>query len=147
MPAGSAQLAKRALVTLLLILARKYDIPAVVANRDSPDAVVLATFKKVSKKVHPDKGGSTQDFQKLNNARDEWNKAHPLVTCGYARHRRRSASLGLVFRSCGCLPKPGDAPSKTTQRWYKSFCNVHGIKEPLPPHRILQVGGVGAALY
>ena len=75
MPAGSAQLAKRALVTLLLILARKYDIPAVVVNRDSPDGVVLATFKKVSKKVHPDKGGSTQDFQKLNNARDEWNKA------------------------------------------------------------------------
>ena len=48
MPAGSAQLAKRALVTLLLILARKYDIPAVVVNRDSPDGVVLATFKKVS---------------------------------------------------------------------------------------------------
>ena len=47
MPAGSAQLAKRALVTLLLILARKYDIRAVVVNRDSPDGVVLATFKKV----------------------------------------------------------------------------------------------------
>ena len=50
MPAGSAQLAKRALVTLLLILARKYDIPAVVINRDSPDGVVLATFKKVSRR-------------------------------------------------------------------------------------------------
>ena len=44
MPAGSAQLAKRALVTLLLILARKYDIPAVVVNRDSPDA---ACFPKL----------------------------------------------------------------------------------------------------
>ena len=88
MPAGSAQLAKRALVTLLLILARKYDIPAVVVNRDSPDAVVLATFKRVSKKVHPDKGGSTQDFQKLNNARDEWNKA-PVLPRNAQQHDHR----------------------------------------------------------
>ena len=88
MPAGSAQLAKRALVTLLLILARKYDIPAVVINRDSPDGVVLATFKKVSKKVHPDKGGSTQDFQKLNNARDEWNKA-PVLPRNAQQHDHR----------------------------------------------------------
>ena len=92
MPAGSAQLAKRALVTLLLSLARKYDIPAVVVNRDSPDAVVLATFKKVSKKVHPDKGGSTQDF--------------PVVVCrSLGTHPRKLHSAGTKVFAISMEPK------------------------------------------
>ena len=50
------QLAKRALVTLLLALGRQYHI-ALAINRDSSDNLVLAAFKKVARKAHPDKGG------------------------------------------------------------------------------------------
>ena len=57
----SVQLAKRALVILLLPLARQYAMPALPLSRDSPDKVVMESFKKVAKKVHPDKGGATED--------------------------------------------------------------------------------------
>ena len=75
MAATLVQLAKRALVTLLLTFARQYQIPPLAINRDSSDKDVLNAFKKVARKVHPDKGGSKDDCQKLNNARDEWDKA------------------------------------------------------------------------
>ena len=68
-------LAKRALVTLLLAFARQYQILALVIIRDSPDKDILAAFKKVARRIHPDKGGSTSDFQRLNNARDEREEA------------------------------------------------------------------------
>ena len=57
---SALQLAKRALVTLLLALARQYNI-VLALNRDSKDDVVLTALKKVARKVHPDKGGSGED--------------------------------------------------------------------------------------
>ena len=51
-----AQTAKRAMVTLSLVLSRKYDIPALPLNRDSPDKDVIECFRKVARKAHPDKG-------------------------------------------------------------------------------------------
>ena len=49
-------LAKRALVTLLITFARQYQVPAVVINRESPDKVAEAAFRKVARRIHPDKG-------------------------------------------------------------------------------------------
>ena len=43
-------------------------MPALPLSRDSPDKVVMESFKKVAKKVHPDKGGATEDAQKLVEA-------------------------------------------------------------------------------
>ena len=60
MAASAVFRAKRAFVTLLLQLAVAYQI-VVSINRDSPDAAVLAAFRKVSLKVHPDKGGSVKE--------------------------------------------------------------------------------------
>ena len=74
MACSPVQLAKRALVTLLFTFARQYAMPALPFSRDSPDKVVLESFKKVAKKVHPDKGGATEDAQKLNEARQAWEK-------------------------------------------------------------------------
>ena len=71
MAASPLQLAKRALVTLLLALAKSYGVPLGI-NRDSTDKVVLDSFRKVVRKVHPDKGGSNADVQKLNAARELW---------------------------------------------------------------------------
>ena len=47
------QLAKRVLVTLLLLCARQYKIPALAINRDSPDKVILDAFKKTAAQQRP----------------------------------------------------------------------------------------------
>ena len=59
----------------MLVLSRKYDIPALPLKRDSPDKIVIDRFRKVARKAHPDKGGSKEDAQKLNAAREAWEKA------------------------------------------------------------------------
>ena len=49
------QRAKRALVSLLLALAGAYGVPLTL-TRDSPDTDVKKAWRRVSAKVHPDKG-------------------------------------------------------------------------------------------
>ena len=67
----AALAARRTLVKLLLSLASAYAI-ALVLTRESTDIVVEAAFKKVIRKVHPDKGGRNADAQKLNAAKEAW---------------------------------------------------------------------------
>ena len=69
----AALAARRTLVKLLLSLASAYAI-ALVLTRESTDIVVEAAFKKVIRKVHPDKGGRNADAQKLNAAKEAWDK-------------------------------------------------------------------------
>ena len=71
MVASAVQLAKRALVSLIKAMAVQYHV-IVMLNRDSPNAEVTRAFKKVALKAYPDKGGSTEDFRKLNEARESW---------------------------------------------------------------------------
>ena len=54
-----ASLLKRALVTLLLELARLYGL-TLNLNRDSDDALVKAGFRKVILRAHPDKAGGSE---------------------------------------------------------------------------------------
>ena len=51
---------KRALVTLLLALAKTYRILLKV-ERNSPEDEVKKAVRKLSLKVHPDKGGNQED--------------------------------------------------------------------------------------
>ena len=69
--ASAVQAAKRALVVVLRSLAAVYSIMLEV-NRDSPDDEVKKAFKRVAAKAHPDKGGATEDSQRLNAVRDAW---------------------------------------------------------------------------
>ena len=57
--AGPVQMAKRALVSVLLRLAGVYTV-ALAVTRDSADAVVEGAFKKLLLRVHPDKGGHVE---------------------------------------------------------------------------------------
>ena len=57
MPLSLLQRAKRAFVSVLLKLALDYGVAADV-NRDSDDKVILQSYRRVVKKVHPDKGGN-----------------------------------------------------------------------------------------
>ena len=85
---SSLQLAKRALVTLLLAFARLYVVPGLGISHDSSDPDVEKAFKKIVRKVHPDKGGSVRDTQKLNSARELWDKD---------RIRRKKTKKGFVW--------------------------------------------------
>ena len=64
MPASAVLLAKRAFVKLLVRLAHAYTV-VISINRDASDSKVLAAFRKVVIKVHPDKGGAEEDGKQL----------------------------------------------------------------------------------
>ena len=66
--------AKRALVVVLRSLASAYRC-SVNATRDSSDAEVRKAYRAISRRTHPDRGGSTADQQKLNDAYDSWCQA------------------------------------------------------------------------
>ena len=59
--------AKRALVTLLKLLATAYGCVADV-TRDSTDLEIKSAYRKLSKRVHPDKGGDKHRFELVQKA-------------------------------------------------------------------------------
>ena len=61
---SAAVSARRALVRVLLCLALVYNVKLVL-TRDSVDEEVSAAYRKVVKKAHPDKGGTTADAQRV----------------------------------------------------------------------------------
>jgi hypothetical protein len=71
---SSLHVATRALASVLLVLARSY-LVVLEVNRDSPPEQVLKAYRKVLLKVHPDKGGKKADAQKLQEAKEAWDKA------------------------------------------------------------------------
>jgi tRNA G26 N,N-dimethylase Trm1 len=84
--------AKRALVKVLLALAAAYNV-RVQVQRDSSERVVTTAFKRVALKVHPDKGGTAEDFRKLQEAKEKWEtakqNAQPPGRRGYAEQCRQ----------------------------------------------------------
>ena len=66
--------ARRALVKLLLTLAAAYSV-VVRLHRDSQDSEVIAAFRKVLRKAHPDKGGTDEHAKQLNAAKERWDQA------------------------------------------------------------------------
>eukprot|EP00438_Fugacium_kawagutii_P013006 Skav209217 [mRNA] locus=scaffold603:13551:14422:+ [translate_table: standard] len=71
MVVSAVQAAKRALVTLLLTLAKLYAVSLTI-TRDADNDLVEAAFRKVVKRTHPDKGGKLEDQQRLQAARAKW---------------------------------------------------------------------------
>ncbi len=57
---SSVDLAKRALVALLKLLAAAYSC-ALDVTRDSSEQEVKSAYRKLCKKAHPDKGGQEAD--------------------------------------------------------------------------------------
>ena len=90
-----AQLARRALVKVLLSLASVYAVLLSI-TRESNDADVLAGFKKLIRKVHPDKSGKKEDCQRLQSAKDAWDvakRAHKTRLRADGSHWRLSRAL------------------------------------------------------
>lgn len=79
----------------MLSLATLYSV-LLSLSRDGTDAEVRAGYKKLIRKVHPDKRGKTEDAQKLQAAKDMWDDAKEKATPG-GRPRQcgaRSANAG-----------------------------------------------------
>ena len=108
MPASAAQKAKRALVSIVLALAAAYNI-VVNVSRDSSDSDVTQAYRKVSRRVHPDKGGSVADQQRLNAARASWEEARQQTSGrGRPRGAQNAPAAGGVARA-GVPPElPGE---------------------------------------
>ena len=74
MPHSTVYRAKRSLVSVLLRLAAACGL-ALDITRESEDGAVLQAYRRVVKKVHPDKGGSKKRFQELQGAKEAWETA------------------------------------------------------------------------
>ena len=101
MPAGGAQLARRAFVRLLISTAVAYAV-AVNLTQRSTDQEVGQAFRKVVKKVHPDKGGSVADMQRLQEAKQSWESAKD--------NARRGRRPGQAERGQGGQPQNHPEP-------------------------------------
>jgi hypothetical protein len=74
MAVSPLQRAKRAFVIVLQSIAAAYSVQLDV-TRESADNLVTSAFRRVAKKVHPDKGGKLVDSQRLLAARQVWEDA------------------------------------------------------------------------
>ena len=92
MPASRLQLAKRVFVRVLVAVATTYQVRG-PPNRDSDDAQLVAFYRRLLLKVHPDKGGRKEDFQGLQSAKEAWEDAKQHAA---PRGRPSSSSDQLV---------------------------------------------------
>jgi hypothetical protein len=74
MAASFCQVAKQAFILVLRSLAAVYSL-RLELNRTSADTAVLAAFRRVAQKAHPDKGGTSEHQQRLNDAKKMWLEA------------------------------------------------------------------------
>ena len=84
---SSVDRAKRALVSLLIRLAKLYSIVLDI-TRDSADVDIRRAFKKVSRKAHPDRGGSGEHQQTFNDTHAAWEQSQRDAK-GRGRGRQR----------------------------------------------------------
>ena len=73
--ASLAQLAQRALVSIVLRVAALYGLAPLGIARDSSDTDVDRAVRRVLRRAHPDKGGDTAHAQELNAAADSWKQS------------------------------------------------------------------------
>ena len=81
---GAGAVAKRAFVTVLLALAAAYGV-SVAVTRDSPDAALLRTYRRLLLRVHPDKGGTEEEQKKLQGAKETWERTRHNAAGGRQR--------------------------------------------------------------
>ena len=95
MPSSKVAVATRALVAVLVLLARRYKLVLEV-NRDSSVEQLTKAYRKVVLRAHPDKGGTKEDAQTLQAAKETWDKARKAPEDKGGRPSAWSNSGGLV---------------------------------------------------
>ena len=106
MPLSVLAAATRAFVKVMVALSAAYG-QGLRANRDSPHEDLLAAYKKLAVRVHPDKGGCKEHMQELLAARGAWLSAReasapqggrPCARGVCQELRRRPASSSRAYR-------------------------------------------------
>ena len=67
-----------AFVRVLIGLASSYSV-VVGVNRDSDDDNIHMAYRRVVRRVHPDKGGAVADAKQLHAAKDDWDAARKPI--------------------------------------------------------------------
>ena len=98
MPVSATRRLKEALLRVIRNLASIYGI-VLQLNRDSDDAVFKSAFRRLSLKVHPDKGGTAAHQQQLNDAFQAWQKANSPA--GRPRQGAQAASSSATGLAAG----------------------------------------------
>ena len=96
---------KRALVMLIRSLAVLYGC-CVTVTRDSLDADLRKAYRTVSKKVHPDRGGDTEDQKRLNVAYREWCDTAFKKTGGKTKGGKKGGGVVVVVVPPTLNPQP-----------------------------------------
>ena len=112
---SSVDHAKRALVSLLLYFAKLYRVVLNI-TRDSADDDIRKSFKKVSRKTHPDRGGSGEHQQALNDTYSAWEQKKREAK-GRGRGRQRSTAEPSHGASGVLLPLRSQAEVKKDFRF------------------------------
>ena len=111
-------------------------------NRASPDAGVKAAFRKVVLKVHPDKGGDNAEFQKLQEAKEQWEAAAKSAKSGRPAqaHNRggRKAPRNPADSLCVDLAEPGESKQQYRIQSYFVLLTYHGFADVAQWERFLE---------
>ena len=127
MPISALNRAKHAFVSVLLSLASTYGVSTQV-NRESEDQDVLRAYSQVLKKGHPDHGGDTEKFQRLQTAKEAW-----------STQREKSPKVGAPFASADDLvlcTLSADGPSvrpfaESTHRFSRPCRRLLPVRPPV----------------
>ena len=115
MPAGEPQKAKRALVAVLLALAAAYGV-ALAATRDSPDGELVRAYRRLLLRVHPDKGGTVADQQRLQAAKEAWDAVRSRPPGPQAKAKARAARPKAAAQRGALGPAEDEAPPRRGYR-------------------------------
>ena len=88
---------KRALVTLLKTFATLYGC-SVELTRNSTDTDVRKAYRAVSRNVHPDRGGNTEDQKRLNVTYGDWCNATSVKS--KPKSKTKKGQRGRMFLHC-----------------------------------------------
>ena len=96
MAASARQVATRQFVKTLLTLAAVYSLSLPV-TRDSTDDELVKAFRRLSLKVHPDKGGCLEHSQELNSAKQAWDQSRSKKTKGRPQNSRNEPAADATL--------------------------------------------------
>ena len=96
MAASARQVSTRQFVKTLLALAAVYSLSLPV-TRDSTDEELVKAFKRLSLKVHPDKGGCLEHAQELNSAKQAWDQSRSKKTQGRPQNSRNELAADATL--------------------------------------------------
>ena len=138
MGVSGAMQARRAFVKVMIGLAALYGVLLNV-TRDSPDNVVTQAHKKLVRKVHPDKGGSKEHAQQLQEARDAWQTAKDNPG-RRGRSKREDKPPRSKVNSDNCSLEVADPEQVRTAFRIRSrgvLLTYHGVKDLAQWHRFV----------